>query len=180
MCARVCECPGTPYRPSTTCCHRKPCIETRRAPSPKAPRGDPTTLAGESVGPAQTPDVVTALDLSSKPVVHFIERARVINARCWGGFSHGRKVTTSRTCVKGIPILLIYMELVLNLPLQPGYLSVLVWFFDVQSLQHFCLCLVDGRDPRDRLCLVDTHRMALNSSELRQRPFRRQIASGQL
>ena len=38
MCATACGCPGTPYRPSATCCRRKPCIETRRAPSPKAPQ----------------------------------------------------------------------------------------------------------------------------------------------
>src|SRR5674476_1028474 len=55
--------------------------------------------------------------------------------------------------------LLIYIESALNLPLQQGHLSVLDRFFDVQCLQHFGLCLVDGRDPCDGLCLVDSHRM---------------------
>ena len=42
--------------------------------------------------------------ICSKPVVHFIERARVIDARGRACIFHGKKLSASPTCVKGIPI----------------------------------------------------------------------------
>lgn len=69
---------------------------------------NPATLANETVRPAQAPDVVAALCLGPKPIVHFIERARVIDARGRACIFHGKKISASRTCVKGIPIYAIY------------------------------------------------------------------------
>lgn len=71
---------------------------------PRLP-SNPTTLANESVRPAQAPDIVAALGLGPEPVVHFIERARVIDARGRACIFHGKKISASPTCVKGIPIL---------------------------------------------------------------------------
>jgi hypothetical protein len=70
---------------------------------PRLPN-NPATRANETVRPAQAPDVVTALNLGPKPVVHFIERARVIGVRDRAGIFHGKKISASITCVKGIPI----------------------------------------------------------------------------
>ena len=64
----------------------------------------PTTLTPESVRPAHAADIVAALGLGPKPVVHFIERARVIDARGRACMFHGKKISTSPMCVKGIPI----------------------------------------------------------------------------
>ena len=69
---------------------------------PRLP-SNPTTLTSESVWPAQASDIVAALGLGPKPVVHFIERARVIDARGRACIFHGKKISASPTCVKGIP-----------------------------------------------------------------------------
>ena len=49
------------------------------------------------------PDGVTALGLGQKPVVPFIERARVIDARGLADLFHGTKISRTRTCVTGMP-----------------------------------------------------------------------------
>ena len=70
---------------------------------PRLPE-NPTTPANESVRPAQPPDVVTATRLDPKPVVHFMECARVINAGDRSCIFHGATVSMIFTWVKGIPI----------------------------------------------------------------------------
>ena len=102
MCATGCGCLGTPCPPSATCCCRRPCIETRRAQSPKTPRR-PRNARKRTRSASTSPDVVTALGLGPKPVIPGIERAGVIDARGLAGLSHGTKRSGSRTCVKGIP-----------------------------------------------------------------------------
>src|ERR1039458_3208902 len=96
-------------------------------PAPKyAARGHPrlpnipTTRTNEPVWPPQAPDIFAALNLTAKPLVHFLERARVINAGHWFLSFHGIKLSAFLTWVKGIPISTNNWSLakMLNLPID--------------------------------------------------------------
>lgn len=68
---------------------------------------NPAVAAEKPVRPAQATDIVATPGLCTEPVIHFVERAQVINTWDRLGIFHDKKISAIFTGVKGIPILMI-------------------------------------------------------------------------